>query len=147
LTTSRTIELIYDADDSIYVTDAMYVFSLLPEHDPWACLAILQSKLLLFLYRVSNQGESRVIPQVKASKLQSLPYPICNSEHPLVVELSQRCKTIQELHKQLKAARTDQDRTIIQRRIDATDARIDALCYELYSLTAEEIRIVEAATQ
>jgi hypothetical protein len=30
--------------------------------------------------------------------------------------------------------------------IDATDARIDKLVYELYDLTADEIRIVAAAT-
>ena len=32
---------------------------------------------------------------------------------------------------------------MIQRRIEATDAQIDALVYELYGLTPEEIRIVE----
>ena len=34
---------------------------------------------------------------------------------------------------------------IIQRQIDATDKQIDALVYELYRLTEEEIRTVENA--
>jgi hypothetical protein len=47
------------------------------------------------------------------------------------------------LHRQLPAAHTAHDRDLIQRQIDATDRAIDALVYELYGLTAEEIRIVE----
>jgi hypothetical protein len=47
------------------------------------------------------------------------------------------------LHQQLPAANTAHDREMIQRQIDATDRAIDALVYELYGLTAEEIKIVE----
>jgi hypothetical protein len=49
------------------------------------------------------------------------------------------------LHKQLAAAKTPQDQTILQRQIDATDCQIDQLVYELYGLTDAEIQIVEAA--
>ena len=48
-----------------------------------------------------------------------------------------------KLHKDLHAAKTEHDKTLIQRRIDATDKQIDNLVYELYGLTDEEIRIVE----
>jgi hypothetical protein len=34
----------------------------------------------------------------------------------------------------------------LQRQIAATDKQIDALVYELYGLTEDEIRIVEGAT-
>ena len=44
------------------------------------------------------------------------------------------------------AARTAQDKTAIQRQIDATDRQIDRLVYELYELTDKEIAIVEEAT-
>ena len=33
--------------------------------------------------------------------------------------------------------------TILQQQIDATDEQIDALVYELYGLTEEEIEVVE----
>ncbi len=33
--------------------------------------------------------------------------------------------------------------SVIQRQIDATHAQIDKLVYELYGLSAEEIKIVE----
>ena len=47
------------------------------------------------------------------------------------------------LHRQLADARTDHERTNLQRQIAATDRRIDRLVYDLYGLTEEEIRIVE----
>jgi len=34
-------------------------------------------------------------------------------------------------------------KTLFQRQIEATDRQIDALVYELYALTDEEVRIVE----
>jgi hypothetical protein len=47
------------------------------------------------------------------------------------------------LHKQLDAAKSEARKTIIRRQIDAADAEIDRLVYDLYGLTAEEIAIVE----
>jgi hypothetical protein len=47
------------------------------------------------------------------------------------------------LHKQLPEARTPHEQTALQRQIEATDRQIDALVYELYGLTEEEIGIVE----
>ena len=38
------------------------------------------------------------------------------------------------------------DKTRLQRQIDATDQQIDLLVYDLYGLTEEEIAIVEEAT-
>jgi hypothetical protein len=48
-----------------------------------------------------------------------------------------------QLHPRLAAAQTAHDREMIQRQIDATDKQIDALVYQLYGLTDEEIKIVE----
>jgi hypothetical protein len=52
-----------------------------------------------------------------------------------------------ELHRKLAAASIPADKTLLQRQIEATDRQIDALVYELYGLTEEEIRIVEEATR
>ena len=51
--------------------------------------------------------------------------------------------TMLQLHPRLAAAQAAHDRDLIQRQIDATDQQIDALVYQLYGLTAEEIKIVE----
>jgi hypothetical protein len=43
----------------------------------------------------------------------------------------------------MASAKTEHDKTALQRQIDATDRQIDRLVYELYELMGEEIRIVE----
>lgn len=48
-----------------------------------------------------------------------------------------------DLQKKLHAATIPADKKLYQRQIEATDAETDALVYELYGLTVEEIAIVE----
>jgi type I restriction-modification system DNA methylase subunit len=66
--------------------------------------------------------------------------PADKARHDQMVALVQQ---MLELHKRQQAAKSDQDRQLYQRQIDATDKQIDALVYELYDLTSDEIRIVE----
>ena len=47
------------------------------------------------------------------------------------------------LHKKLAAATIPADKDLYQRQIEATDRQVDALVYELYGLTGEEIGVVE----
>ena len=51
--------------------------------------------------------------------------------------------SMQPLHKQLAAAKSESQKTVIQRQMDATDAEIDRLVYDLYGLTAGEIALVD----
>ena len=51
------------------------------------------------------------------------------------------------LHRKLVAASIPADKKLYQRQIEATDRQIDALVYELYGLTGEEMRVVEEATR
>ena len=44
---------------------------------------------------------------------------------------------------QLRAATSDSAKAILQNAVTATDQQIDALGYELYGLTLEEIALVE----
>ena len=99
LTTSKKIELLYDEKNDIYVTDAMYVFKISKKYNPWITIAILQSSLFLFLYRIANQGENRVIPQVKASKLQYIPFPDYKPDNNIT--LKKKVEKMYELNKKL----------------------------------------------
>ena len=47
-------------------------------------------------------------------------------------------------HKSLAVAKSPQEKERLERQIDVTDRAIDALVYELYGLSEEEIRIVES---
>jgi len=62
--------------------------------------------------------------------------------HDKMVALVERMLT---LHERLGAATIPDDRQLSQRQIEATDRQIDALVYELYGLTEEEIEIVEGS--
>jgi hypothetical protein len=124
----------------------MYVFGFKAYIDPWASMGVLQSKLFLFLYRVANQGESRVIPQVKASKLETLPFPDAQADHPIISQLNRCSRVMYRLNSELGNTMNPNDKTRLEREIETTDRQIDHLVYELYGLTEEEIKIVEDAT-
>ena len=48
-----------------------------------------------------------------------------------------------ELHRRLPTARSPQEKEMLQREIESTDAAVDGRVYQLYGLTEEEIGIVE----
>jgi hypothetical protein len=52
-------------------------------------------------------------------------------------------RSLRCLNKIVQDATLDHEKTLLQRQIEATDAAIDKLVYELYGLTDEEIAIVE----
>jgi hypothetical protein len=143
LTTAKTIEVIYDEKRSLYVTDAMYLFTVTPGYDPWSLMAILHSKVFLFLYRVANQGEGRVIPQVKASKLQELPVPAPN-------RMPAGMKQLRQLSQRLIAANAGQGKEVtslvaerLERQKASITRRIDEIVYELYGLSKRDVAMIE----
>ena len=49
-----------------------------------------------------------------------------------------------DLHRQIFSPGLEYERTLLDRRIEATDRQIDRLVYELYGPTEEEIGLVVA---
>jgi hypothetical protein len=47
------------------------------------------------------------------------------------------------VHHQLSSSKSESEKEVIQRQIEATDREIDRLVYELYGLTENEIKLVE----
>jgi TaqI-like C-terminal specificity domain len=120
---------------SIIVTEDLYL------------LGILNSKVADFIiHSISStkQGGYFEYKPMYVEKIPVKPIDFSDSEdksrHDRMVSL---VESMLSLHKQLAEARTDLEQTLLQRQIDATDERIDALVYELYGLTEEEIKIVE----
>ncbi len=60
-----------------------------------------------------------------------------------VNNISRNVEMMTGLSARIQEAKTPGEKTSLQRQIDATDRQIDQLVYELYGLTAEEIKIVE----
>ena len=65
------------------------------------------------------------------------------TRHDQMVSLVER---MLELHRKLAAASIPDDKKLYQRQVKATDRQIDALVYELYGLTEEEIGVVEGGS-
>ena len=63
------------------------------------------------------------------------------SVHDRIVDL---VDSMQSLQRQFAAAKSEAQKGVIQRQIDATDTEIDRLVYGLYGLTDDEIALVEA---
>jgi hypothetical protein len=106
---------------------------------------VLNSRPMRFFYETSFPTL-----HVQRDELAWLPIPtvdLSNSDdqlrHARMVEMVDMTL---ELHRRSLAAKTANDRTFLQRRIQATDVQIDRLVYELYGLTDEEIGIVEEAS-
>ncbi|MEW6356492.1 MAG: N-6 DNA methylase [Planctomycetota bacterium] len=133
------------ADQQVYITK--------PKSDLPSALflaAVLGSRMMACYIRLYYDELNDAFPQIKVGQLKELPIPrldLCEpadkSRHDRMVELVERMLA---LHKQLDAAKTAHDKTVIQRQIAATDDEIDRLVYDLYGLTEDEIKIVEDAT-
>jgi len=110
-------------------------------------LGLVNSRLLNFVFRSGIGGGLHVYP----GDLRQLPIRAIEFENPrdraLHDNLGKLVDTMLKLHKNLQAAKTDHEKSLIQRQIDATDKQIDKLVYELYGLTDKEIRIVEETTK
>jgi hypothetical protein len=110
-------------------------------------LGLLNSRLLdNYLKTISTSFRGGYIA-LNRQYIEQLPIRIINfsnnfekARHDNMVALVEQMLS---LHKQLAAAKTDHDKTILQRQIDSTDQQIDRLVYELYGLTEEDIKIVE----
>jgi adenine-specific DNA-methyltransferase len=62
-------------------------------------------------------------------------------------ELVAKVEAMLKAKKELAKAKTDKDKTYYENKCAALDRQIDRLVYDLYGLTEEEIRIVEAGTR
>lgn len=110
-------------------------------------LGLLNSKALDFYLKsvstIIRGGYFRYFTQyIEQLPIRTITFddPADRDRHDRMVALVERMLS---LHRELAAAREPHQRTALQRQIDATDAQIDALVYELYGLTDDEIAVVE----
>ena len=115
-------------------------------------LGVLNSRLIswYFLAR-SNVGQRDDFPKIVLKETRSLPVcpidPKCQSQRSAHDRMVKLVDSMLALHKHVASAKSESQRGAIQRQIDATDAEIDRLVYDLYGLTKEEIAIVESRNQ
>lgn len=135
--------------EQFVVRDNLYTIVVREGGDLRYLLGLLNSKLLKWFYQtILNPEKGEALAQVKRGHLAQLPIralnladPADRSRHDKMVALVDR---MLDLHKQKQATKSDAARARIEREIHVTDEQIDALVYELYGLTDEEIKVVES---
>ncbi len=110
-------------------------------------IGLINSKLLNYYYETYLKSTKKVFSEIQARQIAQLPIRTIDFSDPSDVARHDRMTSLVDsmlaLHKQIQEARTPHEQTALQRQIEATDRQIDALVYELYELTEEEIKIVE----
>jgi hypothetical protein len=131
-----------------YCSNTVYF---IPLEDPYL-LGLLNSKVGFFYFRnkcAGLEGKNEIYLRFFGQYLKDFPVRTINFSDPADKVLHDRMVTLVtqmlDLNKKLQDARLEQEKTLLARQIEATDASIDKLVYELYGLTEEEIRIVEAS--
>jgi hypothetical protein len=110
-------------------------------------LGILNSPIASFYLRSICPAKLGGYSRFNANNINNTPVRVIDfsnkadkARHDKMVSLVER---MLKLHKDLPKARSAPDKTAIERQVAATDKQIDALVYELYGLTKEEIAVVE----
>ncbi len=102
-------------------------------------LGVLNSAVVNYFFRCRFPGNNHI----PSNQLLRIPIPI-----PPTTQVQHRItglvEAILDLNKELASAKSAAQKAIIQRQIDATDAEIDELVYELYGITDEERKVIEA---
>ena len=93
-------------------------------------LGCLNSKITYWYFKNLYNEFDNLFPQIKTNEFKSMPIPICKEEDKLMIE-----SKVNEILL-LKAEDSKTDTQVIEQEIDA-------MVYELYGLSAEEIAIVE----
>jgi hypothetical protein len=111
-------------------------------------LALLNSRLMHFLYIDLVGEQERIFPEVKPVQLFKLPIRFINFEDETDESLYGRIVALVPqmiiAKQQSASAQSDRDKNYFDRKCSEIDRQLDEMIYELYGLTVEEIALVEA---
>ncbi|MCF8338748.1 MAG: N-6 DNA methylase [Bacteroidales bacterium] len=113
-------------------------------------LGILNSSLIDYYFKSvfgGNKMQGGYLnigpPQLRSIPIRALNVDI-KTERDLQTEMESMVKRIIALHEKLNTTSTPNDKLMIQRQIKAVDDQINHFVYRLYSLTEEEIELIES---
>jgi len=148
--TGDSLVATYDSDGLLCLNNLHVGNAVRDDYDLRYLLAIINSKLMDKYYGLVSLEKGRALAQIDIETLDLIPIRTINFSDPADVARHDRMVALVErmldLHKRLSAAKTPDDKTRLQRQIDATDREIDCLVYDLYGLTDDEIAIVEGTS-
>jgi len=110
-------------------------------------LAILNSRLVRFVFRVTAQENSEKNQMQEGDRIAAIPIYTPDLDDPLDAGRHDRLVTLVtgmlELQKHLSQTTSEREKRLITQEIVSIDRQIDSLVYGLYGLTANEIALVE----
>jgi adenine-specific DNA-methyltransferase len=112
-------------------------------------LGVINSRVIsVWFQKTFDKLQRKIFPQFKVNELARFPIRkidfsnrLHKTAHDRMVYLVEQ---MLEAKKQLAAAQTEKDRTYFENKCASFDRQIDALVYELYGLTENEIKIIES---
>jgi hypothetical protein len=141
ITLVRRIVATYDAEQfyGLQSTNVINLRTNSPENYSLKfLLGILNSSCVNYFFRQKFSGNNHIA----SNQLAQIPVPATEkAQHDKMVSLVERMLALQ---KSLKSTVNPQEADRLMREVESTDRAIDALVYELYGLTEEEVRIVES---
>jgi len=133
-------------ESGIICRDNLHIIINNSDHNILFFLALLNSKMLNFIYEIINPEKGEALAQVKKSHIEQLPIYVLDLsqksdklKHDNLVSLANR---MLELKKKEAAEQNPQARLVITRQIDGVDKDIDKAVYELYGVV-EDIEVLE----
>jgi len=116
-------------------------------------LGVLNSRLGHFYFKATCaglEGKTETYLRFFGQYMEGFPVRVTtgreNDAKRIRDQIVQRVERMLDLNERLAKAKNPNEKTRLQRLIDATDGEIDNLVYQLYGLTDEEIGIVEEGT-
>jgi type I restriction-modification system DNA methylase subunit len=125
-----------------FATDGLYLFGV-NGIDIKFLMALLNSRLFVFIYRLLSLEGGRVLAQVKPTVLNNLPIKTVDTNDPRHIKIVENVDAVIENQKLIEASTIPSKIESVKNKIDYCQEKINQLVYELYSLTEEEIAIVE----
>lgn len=141
---SKNNAFVYDdTKEFVGLTNTTVIFETNKDVSLKYILALLNSKVLNFRYKSIGKQTGGGIYEYFENGVGKLPIPVTNREEQDV--FIKFVDQMLEMQKRLHSARSESDKKHIQQKVEVLDKQIDALVYELYGLTEEEIKVVEGA--
>lgn len=140
-------EIVVSIDNyKTFATDGLYLFGV-KNIDIKYLMGVLNSKLFVFLYRLTTMESGRALAQVKPTVLTKMPIRFIDeknkNDRSLQEEIIRNVDSLLKLYPEISESRLQTRTEQLETRAAHHILRIDENVYKLYELTEEEIKIVE----
>jgi adenine-specific DNA-methyltransferase len=131
----------------IVVTDGCYVFGVQEGVNTHYIMALLNSTLFVFLYRLLALEEGRVLAQVKPTLVEDMPIRVIDPHNEEDVKAHDRLATLsaelEGLYTNLHESKSEHERRTLDRQISHDKAEINKIVFQLYSLSEADIGLIQ----